>query len=152
MTDFQSVAQQFTQYYYSTFDENRSNLAALYVRETSESIRSQELEANCTILERPMELIQRDTTARAIHAHLRKRLRTRDFRDSTKACVKHVVSTLDAQPSNQTPEGGILVMVTGALMVDEEERPMNYTQVFQLLRDGQGSYFVFNDIFKLIYG
>lgn len=29
---------------------------------------------------------------------------------------------------------------------------MNYTQAFQLLPDGQGSYYVFNDIFRLIYG
>lgn len=28
---------------------------------------------------------------------------------------------------------------------------MNYSQTFQLLPDGQGSYFVFNDIFRLIY-
>jgi len=28
---------------------------------------------------------------------------------------------------------------------------MNYAQTFQLLPDGQGSYFVFNDIFRLIY-
>lgn len=28
---------------------------------------------------------------------------------------------------------------------------MNYTQVFQLLPDGNGSYFVFNDIFRLVY-
>ena len=37
------------------------------------------------------------------------------------------------------------------IQVDEEQRSMNYTQVFQLLPD-QGSYFVFNDVFKLIYG
>jgi hypothetical protein len=36
--------------------------------------------------------------------------------------------------------------------VDEEERPMNYTQAFQLARDGSGQYFVYNDIFKLVYG
>jgi hypothetical protein len=35
--------------------------------------------------------------------------------------------------------------------VDEEQRPMSYTQVFQLVRDGE-QYFVYNDIFKLIYG
>ncbi|KAL8697031.1 MAG: hypothetical protein Q9201_007345 [Fulgogasparrea decipioides] len=64
--------------------------------------------------------------------------------------IKHQVATLDAQPSSE--QGGILVMVTGALLVDEEERSMNYTQVFQLQPDGAGSYFVFNDIFKLIYG
>ncbi|MCJ1239003.1 Nuclear transport factor 2 [Varicellaria rhodocarpa] len=63
--------------------------------------------------------------------------------------IKHKVNTIDAQPSNEM--GGILVMVTGALLVDEEQRPMNYTQIFQLLPD-QGSFYVFNDMFKLIYG
>jgi len=62
--------------------------------------------------------------------------------------VKHQVGTINAQPSNEG--GGILVMVTGALMVDEEQRPMNYVQTFQLLPDG-GSYFVLNDIFRLVY-
>ena len=35
--------------------------------------------------------------------------------------------------------------------VDEEQRPMSYTQSFQLLPDGAGSYYVFNDIFRLVY-
>ncbi|KAK1725250.1 uncharacterized protein BDZ83DRAFT_308443 [Colletotrichum acutatum] len=59
--------------------------------------------------------------------------------------VKHQVTTLDSQP---TTDGGIIILVTGQLL-----RPMNYTQAFQLLRDpASGSYFVFNDIFKLVYG
>lgn len=29
---------------------------------------------------------------------------------------------------------------------------MNYTQSFQLVKDPSGQYFVFNDIFKLIFG
>jgi hypothetical protein len=37
------------------------------------------------------------------------------------------------------------------LQVDEEQRPMSYTQSFQLLPDGAGSYYVFNDIFRLVY-
>lgn len=37
------------------------------------------------------------------------------------------------------------------VQVDQESKPMSYTQSFQLLPDGQGSYFVFNDIFRLIY-
>jgi hypothetical protein len=40
----------------------------------------------------------------------------------------------------------------GYLQVDEEQRPMNYTQAFQLAQDASGQYFVFNDIFKLVYG
>lgn len=76
---------------------------------------------------------------------------------------------MDAQPSNEA--GGILVLVAGRLLVrqaktankhlqrltahilqvDEEQRPMSYTQSFQLLPDGAGSYYVFNDIFRLVY-
>jgi hypothetical protein len=82
--------------------------------------------------------------------------------------VVHRVATLDAQPSN--PEGGIVVLVTGQLLVcliilplcirsfhyliyhqvDEEQKPMSYTQVFQLL-PAAGSYYVFNDVFRLVY-
>ena len=85
--------------------------------------------------------------------------------------VKHQVATLDAQPS--IPDNnGIMILVTGALLVrgysrwwwcslgrranvsfqvDEEQRPMNYSQSFLLQPDGQ-SYYIYNDIFKLVYG
>jgi hypothetical protein len=92
--------------------------------------------------------------------------------------VQHRVDTTDAQPSGET--GGIMVMVTGALMVssihlrrlssalqelqihrnyanrtvvskvDDQPQPMNYTQIFQLLPEA-GTYFVQNDIFRLVY-
>jgi hypothetical protein len=42
--------------------------------------------------------------------------------------------------------------LTAVLQVDEEQRPMNYSQTFQLLPDGAGSYYIFNDIFKLVFG
>lgn len=48
-----------------------------------------------------------------------------------------------------------MIMLLTALeyeQVDEEQRPMNYTQTFHLLPDGSGSYYVHNDIFKLVYG
>ncbi|KIW33752.1 uncharacterized protein PV07_00576 [Cladophialophora immunda] len=62
--------------------------------------------------------------------------------------VQHRVDTTDAQPSNE--QGGILVMVTGALLVDDQQHPMSYVQTFNLHPEG-GSYFVFNDIFRLVY-
>ncbi|OBT59549.1 hypothetical protein VE04_00117 [Pseudogymnoascus sp. 24MN13] len=54
------------------------------------------------------------------------------------AKVKHQVSTWSPSQS--------------MVVVDEEQRPMNYSQCFQLLPDGAGSYFIFNDIFKLVFG
>ncbi|EEA26791.1 Nuclear transport factor 2 [Talaromyces marneffei ATCC 18224] len=123
MADFSSIAQQFVQFYYKTFDEGRNNLAALY-RDNS------------------MLTFENDAKlgAQAIIA----KLAELPFQK-----VQHQVATLDAQPSNEN--GGILVLVTGALLVDEEQKPMNYTQAFQLLPDGQGSYFVYNDVFRLVY-
>ncbi|KAL8665079.1 MAG: hypothetical protein Q9202_002479 [Teloschistes flavicans] len=120
----QVQTEQFTQFYYTTFDENRSNLAALYRDQSMLTFESNAVQGTSSIVDK---------------------LVTLPFEK-----IKHQVATLDAQPSSE--QGGILVMVTGALLVDEEERPMNYTQVFQLQPDGQGSYFVFNDMFKLIYG
>ncbi|KAI4094345.1 MAG: hypothetical protein LQ344_002245 [Seirophora lacunosa] len=124
MTDFQTVAQQFTDFYYTTFDRKREDLAALYRDQSMLTFESSPVQGTSGIVEKLVSL---------------------PFE-----VIKHQVKTLDAQPSNE--QGGIIVMVTGALLVDEEERAMNYTQIFQLLPDGAGSYFVFNDMFKLIYG
>ncbi|KAI5282343.1 Nuclear transport factor 2, partial [Ascosphaera aggregata] len=120
---FNTVAQQFVQFYYKTFDENRANLSGLYRNESMLTFETASQQGTEAILEKLTSL---------------------PF-----SRVAHKVSTLDAQP---TQNGGILVLVTGALLVDEEGRPMNYTQTFHLLPDGAGSYFVFNDIFRLVYG
>ncbi|MCJ1464623.1 Nuclear transport factor 2 [Pseudocyphellaria aurata] len=120
--------EQFTAFYYETFDKGLHegglrNLAALY---------------------REQSMLTFETAAVRGVSDIIEKLGSLPFKQ-----VKHQLATLDAQPSNDS--GGILVMVTGALLVDEEQRPMNYTQAFQLLPDGAGSYFIFNDVFKLIY-
>ncbi|KAI1908160.1 Nuclear transport factor 2 [Ophidiomyces ophidiicola] len=120
--DFQNVAQQFVEYYYKTFDENRADLSPLYRDHSMLTFENSSIQGTGLIVEKLMSL---------------------PFQK-----VAHRVSTLDAQPTN---EGGILVMVTGALLVDEEQKPMSYSQTFQLLPNGAGSYFVFNDIFRLVY-
>ena len=56
--------------------------------------------------------------------------------------VQHRISTLDAQPSSPG-QGGVIVMVTGELVVDGESTTMRYSQVFHLQPEG-GSYYVFN--------
>lgn len=35
--------------------------------------------------------------------------------------------------------------------VEAEQRPMSYVQTFQLAPNGEGSYYVFNDVFRLVY-
>lgn len=56
--------------------------------------------------------------------------------------VAHRISTLDAQPSSPSG-GGVLVMVTGELLIDEEQNSQRYSQVFHLMPDA-GSFYVFN--------
>ncbi|GAM39955.1 nuclear transport factor [Talaromyces pinophilus] len=124
MADFAAIAQQFVDFYYKTFDEGRSNLAALY---------------------RDHSMLTFENAPQLGTQAIIEKLNGLPFQK-----VRHQVATLDAQPSNEN--GGILVLVTGALLVDEEQKPMNYTQTFQLLPDGQGSYFVYNDVFRLVYG
>jgi len=64
--------------------------------------------------------------------------------------VQHKVTTLDTQPSSPTI-ASLIVSVTGLLVVDDSPNPLQYSQVFNLIPDG-GSYYVFNDIFRLNYG
>ncbi|KAK8069311.1 nuclear transport factor 2 (NTF2) domain-containing protein [Apiospora phragmitis] len=120
--NFEEVAKQFVTFYYSQFDTDRKTLSALY-RENS--------------------MLTFESSASLGAQAIVEKLSGLPFQQ-----VKHQVATLDAQPSTG---GGVLVLVTGQLLVDEEQRPMNYTQTFHLVPEG-GSFFVFNDIFKLVYG
>ncbi|KAJ5591187.1 hypothetical protein VI817_002230 [Penicillium citrinum] len=122
MADFTAVAQQFVEFYYQTFDTNRGGLAPLYRDQSMLTFETASVQGTAGIVEK---------------------LTTLPFQQ-----VRHQIATFDAQPSS---EGGIVVLVTGALIVDEEQKPMSYTQCFKLQPDGAGSFFVLNDVFRLIY-
>ncbi|KAJ5104049.1 hypothetical protein N7532_004578 [Penicillium argentinense] len=116
------MAEQFVEFYYQTFDSNRGGLAPLY---------------------RDQSMLTFETSSVQGAAGIVEKLTTLPFQQ-----VRHQIATFDAQPSS---EGGIIVLVTGALLVDEEQKPMSYTQCFKLQPDGAGSFFVLNDVFRLIY-
>ncbi|OAA62739.1 serine beta-lactamase-like superfamily protein [Niveomyces insectorum RCEF 264] len=122
MGDFLAVADQFVTFYYNVFDTDRKQLQALYRDQSMLTFESASVLGAAAIVEKLTAL---------------------PFQK-----VKHVVTTNDAQP---TKDGGVIVLVTGQLLVDEEQRPMNFSQTFQLLAEGN-SYYVYNDIFKLIFG
>ncbi|KAH7349562.1 nuclear transport factor 2 [Plectosphaerella cucumerina] len=121
--NFEEVAKQFVEFYYNQFDSDRKGLSNLYRDQSMLTFESASVLGVNPIVEKLSGL---------------------PFEK-----VKHQVSTLDSQP---TVEGGILILITGQLLVDEEQRPMNFSQTFQLMRDPSGNYFVFNDIFKLVFG
>jgi len=124
MADINAVAQQFTDFYYQTFDSDRSNLAPLY-RDTS-------------------MLTFEGTPTQGVTAIIEK-LTSLPFQK-----VQHKVTTRDTQPSSPSV-ASLIVNVTGLLVVDDSPNPLQFSQVFHLIPDG-GSYYVFNDIFRLNYG
>ncbi|KAN0141104.1 hypothetical protein V8E53_000860 [Lactarius tabidus] len=124
MADINSVAKQFTDFYYTTFDANRGNLAPVY---------------------REQSMLTWEGTPIQGVANIVEKLTSLPF-----SKVIHKVTTLDAQPSSPTV-ASLIVSVTGLLLVDDGTNPLQFSQVFQLIPDGSG-YFVLNDIFRLNYG
>ncbi|CAO3689980.1 unnamed protein product [Umbelopsis vinacea] len=119
----QTVAEQFTKFYYETFDRNRGDLQSLYRGESMLTFEGVHIQGVNGIVEKLSSL---------------------PFQK-----VQHRISTVDAQPSN--PNGqSIVVTVTGQLLIDDETNPQMFTQTFNLIAEGQ-SFWVFNDIFRLNY-
>ncbi|EME77444.1 uncharacterized protein MYCFIDRAFT_89255 [Pseudocercospora fijiensis CIRAD86] len=123
MADFQGIAKQFVEFYYKAFDSDRTSLASLYNEKSMLTFEASAHQGAQNIVQKLIDL---------------------PF-----SKIEHQVATFDAQPSSES--GGILVVVSGALLVEEERRPMSYVQTFQLLPNGSGSYFIFNDVFRLVY-
>ncbi|EOA82474.1 Nuclear transport factor 2 [Exserohilum turcicum] len=121
MADFQGIAQQFVEFYYKTFDENRAGLASLYKDTSMLTFEQQPTQGSAAIVEKLQNL---------------------PFQQ-----IQHQTATIDAQPS---ADDGILVLVTGALMIAGETKPMSFTQAFQL-KNADGSWYVLNDVFRLVY-
>ncbi|KAI8825713.1 nuclear transport factor 2 [Fimicolochytrium jonesii] len=123
MADPSVVARQFVDYYYQTFDANRASLGPLYKDISMLSFEGQQTSGSAAIVEKLTSL---------------------PFQK-----VRHVISTCDAQPGS--PNGSILVTVTGQLQIDEETTTQFFTQTFHLYPEG-ASFFVYNDIFRLVLG
>lgn len=120
--DFSSLAQQFTEFYYNQFDSDRSQLGNLYRDQSMLTFETTQLQGAKDIVEKLVSL---------------------PFQK-----VAHRITTLDAQPAS--PNGDVLVMITGDLLIDEEQNAQRFSQVFHLMPEGS-SYYVFNDIFRLNY-
>jgi hypothetical protein len=118
---FEEVGKQFVEYYYKTFDENRAGLQPLYRDHSMLTFEASGIMGTAAILEKLQNL---------------------PFQQ-----VQHRTDTIDAQPSG---DDGILVLVTGALLVEGSDRPMSFTQAFNLKQDN-GSFYVLNDVFRIVY-
>ncbi|KAK0550811.1 Nuclear transport factor 2 [Tilletia horrida] len=124
MADMSTIASQFTEFYYKTFDTDRTQLAGLYRNNSMLSFEGAQFQGTQNILEKLTNL---------------------PFQK-----VQHKVGTIDTQPTGET-QSSLFVLVTGALVVDDGENPLNFTQAFTLVPDA-GSFYVYNDVFRLSFG
>lgn len=68
--------------------------------------------------------------------------------------LQHQIVSIDCQPVMSTQPQGILVFVNGNMLIDDNENPMKFSQVFHLLPDAAqpGVHFVSSDVFRLNLG
>ncbi|RSH84617.1 Nuclear transport factor 2 [Apiotrichum porosum] len=135
MADINTIAQQFTDYYYSTFDADRAGLAPLYRDHSMLTWEENQIQGTAAIMEKLQASVSVVGPSRLGLPFTR---------------VVHKVVTRDAQPGSSTV-ASILVLVTGQLIVDDGSNILQFSQMFHLVPDG-GSYFVQNDVFRLVYG
>lgn len=117
------LSKAFVEHYYSTFDTNRQALVGLYEEGSMLTFEGQKVQGGQAISDKLNSLCFQQ--------------------------CKHIVSTVDCQPSG--PAGGMVVFVSGNLQLPDEEHLLKFAQMFHLLPTPQGSFFVFNDIFRLNY-
>ncbi|KAG2190670.1 hypothetical protein INT46_008260 [Mucor plumbeus] len=121
MANINEIANQFINFYYQTFDSQRQNLAQLYRENSTLTFEGNSYRGQSDIAEKLVGL---------------------PF-----ARIQHKISTFDSQTAD--PSGSnILVLVTGQLLIDDESNPQMFSQTFHLVPDN-GSYYVFNDVFRL---
>ena len=124
MADINEIAKVFVDFYYSNFDADRNNLRNVYKDISMLTFEGQQIQGVNGIIEK---------------------LNSLGFKR-----IEHKIQTIDAQPSHPSA-GSLIVSVTGLLLTDDEQNPQRFSQTFQLVPDGPGNYFVFNDIFRLCY-
>uniref|UniRef100_A0A175YRK0 NTF2 domain-containing protein n=1 Tax=Daucus carota subsp. sativus TaxID=79200 RepID=A0A175YRK0_DAUCS len=98
--DPDAVAKAFVEHYYSTFDNNRSNLGNLYQEASMLTFEGQKIQGSVNIVAKLTSL---------------------PFQQ-----CKHSITTVDCQPSG--PAGGMLVFVSGNLQLVGEQHALKFSQ------------------------
>ncbi|GAC94158.1 hypothetical protein PHSY_001727 [Pseudozyma hubeiensis SY62] len=116
------IAQEFTDFYYSTFDSDRNALVNLYRANSMLTFEGSQVQGAPAIVEKLTSL---------------------PFQK-----VQHKVETRDAQPTGDG--NSLVVLVTGTLAVDDGANPLKFSQAFTLNPEN-GSFYVFNDVFRYVH-
>lgn len=122
----EQVGKAFITHYYTLFDnkDQRQNLASLYQDQSKMTYEGEFYEGAANIMNKLVNGLKFQTVA-------------------------HDVFNVDCQPSGCN---GVLVFVTGQLKVDGGANALHYSQMFHLIPNEGGGFWVHNDQFRLIYG
>jgi hypothetical protein len=116
------VAKPFIEYYFRTYDTQRTSLAALYRQQSVFSFEDDVRQGPAAIMEKIAAMPR----------------------------VAHDAASITCDVQQVNGNALLLVFLTGRLSIDEAH-PLNFSETFLLVQEGQ-SYFVGNDIFRLKYG
>ena len=120
--DYQAIAKQFLDQYYSTMSSNRMNLLNFYT------------DKSCMTYE--------GDSYKGIN-------KIKDKLESMgSSTIKYQFDEYDLQPG--AADGSMLIVVIGGMKVDEDQ-PFQFCQTFQLLPNGKGGFYLHNDVMRLIY-
>lgn len=100
--DPDALSKAFVEHYYSTFDANRAALAGLYQEASMLTFEGQKIQGAQNITDKLAGL---------------------PFQQ-----CQHQITTVDCQPSG--PAGGMIVFVSGNLLLAGEQHPLKFSQVF----------------------
>mmetsp|Transcript_72654 Transcript_72654/g.115962 ORF Transcript_72654/g.115962 Transcript_72654/m.115962 type:complete len:124 (+) Transcript_72654:117-488(+) len=119
--DPQAIGKAFLEHYYGTFSKNRAELAPLFKDKSMMSYEGTNCQGQKSIMQKLASL---------------------QF-----SKVKHDPKTMDAQPSGA---GGLLIVVTGDIFIDENQNGVKYCETFHLMKDNN-NFWVHNLVFRLNY-
>lgn len=119
---FEEVGNQFAQHYYTTFCSDRSQLVGLYRDSSLVTWSGEQLSGVGAITEKLANLT----------------FQTAQFKPED----------IDCHPSLS---GGVLLVVNGECMLDQERHGLKFNDVFHLAQD-QGNWFISNQMFRIVGG
>ena len=117
------VAKQFLQFYYPTFGANRAGVFGLYHDSAVLDFEGKKYEGKQSVLNYFQEGMNFKT-------------------------AKYYISSFTAQNSSN---GGMIIFVIGKIVIDNDENPINFNEVFQIFPAG-GSFTIVNQMFRFNLG
>eukprot|EP01041_Mallomonas_annulata_P009713 gene9713-20195_t len=119
----EDIAKAFVNHYFSNLDSNPQALAGLYQPQSVLTFESKQFQG-----------------PEAIVGHL-----------ASLGALAHNIPQLTIDVQMGVSSNALLVFVTGQLKINNEN-PLHFSQVFQLVATGPGQYYVNNELFRLVYG